>query len=124
MGVSMFDIHSLGHLFSGMLSFSLLRNQNIPTLYNFIISNGVHYFIEINEKDITPDGRVLETYQNHVGDNISFFTGWMIGSYYKLDNYINSENSVYLWTLLLAVMSKEFLREIYPNNPWLTGAYT
>lgn len=120
----MFDIHSFGHLFSGMLSYSLLRNQDISDVFNFSVSNGVHYLIEINEKNTSPDGRVLETYKNHMGDNISFLSGWVLGKYYGMNKYITSQNSIHLWTILLLVMSKEFLREMYPNNPWLTGAFT
>ena len=72
MGISYVDIHTLGHLFGGILSCSLIKYSNIPVLLNFVIANGFHYMIEKTEKSVAPNGRVLETYENHVGDIVAF----------------------------------------------------
>lgn len=124
MGVSSFDTDSIGHVLGGILAYSLLQYSNVPILYNFGITNGVHYMIERMEKSVAPNGRVLETYENHVGDIISFFVGWMIAYYFRIDRYVTTRNSFILWIVLFGYMSKEMLREIYPYNIKLNGSYT
>ena len=97
MGISSFDTDSIGHVLGGMLAYSLLQYSNIPILYNFGIANGLHYMIERMEKSVAPNGRVLETYENHIGDIISFFVGWMFAYYCRMDRYITPGNSFILW---------------------------
>jgi hypothetical protein len=124
MGISSFDTDSIGHVLGGMLAYSLLEYNDVPILYNFGIANSVHYMIERMEKSVAPNGRVLETYENHVGDIISFFVGWMFAYYCRMDRYITPGNSFILWIVLIGYMSKEMLREIYPYNINLNGSYT
>ena len=59
MGISYVDIDTLGHLFGGILSCSLIKYSNIPVLLNFVIANGFHYMIEKTEKSVAPNGRVF-----------------------------------------------------------------
>jgi len=124
MGISYVDIDTLGHLFGGILSCSLIKYSNIPVLLNFVIANGFHYMIEKTEKSVAPNGRVLETYENHVGDIVAFFVGWMIAYVLRFDRYVTSGNVSFLWIVLLGFIMKETLREIYPYVSIVKGAYT
>lgn len=124
MGISYVDISTLGHLFGGILSCSLITYSNIPVLFNFVIANGFHYIIEKTEKSVAPNGRVLETYENHIGDIVAFFVGWMIAYVLRFDRYVTSGNVLFLWIVLVGFIMKEILREIYPYASILKGAYT
>lgn len=123
MGLSYFDRHMISHLCAGILSCSLIQYSNIPYLYNFGIANGIHYMIEKIEKGVAPNGRVLETKENHIGDITAFFVGWMLAYYFRFDRYVTSKNAPVLWFVLLFFTGKEFLREIYPYEPLVWGAY-
>jgi hypothetical protein len=124
MGISYVDVFTLGHLCGGVLSCSLITYSNIPVLLNFVIANGFHYIIEKTEKSVAPNGRVLETYENHIGDIVAFFVGWMIAYVLRFDRYVTSGNVSFLWIVLVGFIMKEILREIYPYAPILKGAYT
>ena len=124
MGLTYFDKWTLGHLFGGILSCSLIQYSNIPVAINFAIANGIHYLSEKNEKSVAPNGRVLESYENHIGDIILFFIGWMIAYYYRMDHYITSKTAPILWVVLLFFTALEFLREMYPYEKLINGAYT
>jgi len=124
MGVLLFDAYTLGHLLGGILSCSLMQYSNVPVLVNFTIANGLHYMIERTEKSVAPNGRVLETMENHIGDILAFFIGWMIAYILRVDRYITSKSVYFLWFVLVGYILKETLREIYPYEPKLRGAYT
>ncbi len=124
MGISYVDISTLGHLLGGVLSCSLLTYSKIPVLFNFGIANGIHYMIEKTEKSVAPNGRVLETIENHIGDIIAFLLGWMIAYVLRIDHYITSGNALFLWIVLVGFIVKEVIREIYPYESIVTGAYT
>jgi len=124
MGIYYVDINTLGHLCGGVLSCSLITYSNIPVLLNFVIANGFHYMIEKTEKSVAPNGRVLETYENHIGDIVAFFVGRMIAYVLRFDRYVTSGNVSFLWIVLLGFIMKEMLREIYPYASILKGAYT
>jgi hypothetical protein len=80
--------------------------------------------IERTEKSVAPNGRVLETYKNHIGDIIAFFVGWVIGYALRLDRYVTSKIAPVLWIVLIYNYSAEILREIYPYDRLMDGAYT
>ena len=124
MGVLLFDVYTLGHLLRGVLSCGLMQYSNIPVLVNFGIANGLHYIIERTEKSVAPNGRVLETMENHIGDILAFFIGWMIAYILRVDRYITSNSVYFLWFVLIFFTMVETLREIYPYEPKLIGAYT
>jgi hypothetical protein len=124
MGVLLFDAYTLGHGIGGVLSCSLMQYSNIPVLLNFTIANGVHYMIEKTEKSVAPNGRVLETMENHIGDILAFFIGWMIAYILRMDRYITSKSVYFLWFIFIFFTMLETLREIYPYEPKLIGAYT
>ena len=73
---------------------------------------------------MAPNGRVLETMENHIGDILSFFIGWMIAYILRVDRYIMSNSVYFLWFVLIFFTMLETLREIYPYEPKLIGAYT
>jgi hypothetical protein len=102
----------------------MITYSNIPVLLNFVIANGFHYMIEKTEKSVAPNGRVLETYENHIGDIVAFLLGWMIAYVLRFDRYVTSGNVSFLWIVLLGFIMKEMLREIYPYASILRGAYT
>jgi hypothetical protein len=80
--------------------------------------------IEKTEKSVAPNGRVLETMENHIGDIIAFLLGWMIAYVLRIDRYITSGNALFLWIVLVGFIVKEVIREIYPYASIVKGAYT
>jgi hypothetical protein len=124
MGVLFVDAYTLGHGIGGILSCSLMQYSNIPVLVNFTIANGLHYMMEKTEKSVAPNGRVLETMENHIGDILVFFIGWMIAYILRVDRYITSKSVYFLWFVFIFFTMLEILREIYPYEPKLIGAYT
>ena len=124
MGIEYVDKDMIGHFCGGVLSSVLLQYSHVPVAYNFILANGIHYLIERNEKSVAPNGRVLETYENHIGDIIAFFVGWMIAYVLRLDRYVTSKIAPILWVVLLFFTALEFLRGIYPYERLVDGAYT
>ena len=124
MGIEYVDKDMIGHFCGGVLSSVLLQYSHVPVAYNFILANGIHYLIERNENSVAPNGRVLETYENHIGDIIAFFVGWMIAYVLRLDRYVTSKIAPILWVVLLFFTALEFLREIYPYERLVDGAYT
>jgi len=124
MGISYFDKDTLGHFLGGMLSYTMIQYSNVPLGYNFIIANGIHYMIEKNERSVAPNGRVLETNENHIGDITAFFVGWMIAYALRTERYVTSKIAPVLWIVLIYNYSAEILREIYPYERLLDGAYT
>jgi len=80
--------------------------------------------IEKTEKSVAPNGRVLETIENHIGDILAFLLGWMIAYVLRIDRYITSGNALFLWIVLVGFIVKEVIREIYPYASIVTGAYT
>jgi len=124
MGIEYVDYDTIGHLCWGVLSCSLLTYSKIPVLANFGIANGFHYMIEKTEKSVAPNGRVLETIENHIGDILAFLLGWMIAYVLRIDRYITSGNALFLWIVLVGFIVKEVIREIYPYASIVKGAYT
>lgn len=123
MGLSYFDKSTIGHFGGGVLSYSLLQNSKLPILVNFVFSNGIHYLIECNEKNVAPNGRVLETYENHIGDIIVFLVGWILAFLFRTDRYVTTGNAPWLWVVFLICVALEIYRENYPYHRWIRGAY-
>jgi|Laugresu1bdmlbsd_1035121.scaffolds.fasta_scaffold07033_1 hypothetical protein len=123
MGLSYFDKWTIGHLGGGVLSYSLLQNSKLPILVNFVFSNGIHYLIECNEKNVAPNGSVIQTYENHIGDIIVFLVGWILAFLFRTDRYVTTGNAPWLWVVFLICVALEIFRENYPYNRWIRGAY-
>ena len=107
----------------GVLSYSLLQNSKLPILVNFVFSNGIHYLIECNEKNVAPNGSVIQTYENHIGDIIVFLVGWILAFLFRTDRYVTTGNAPWLWVVFLICVALEIFRENYPYNRWIRGAY-
>jgi len=108
----------------GVLSYTMIQYSNVPATLNFIIANGIHYIIEKTERSVAPNGRVLETTENHTGDITAFLLGWVIAYALRMERYVTSKIAPVLWILLIYNYSAEILREIYPYERLLDGAYT
>ena len=122
MGKRMFDLWSLGHFYLGYLSKIVIFPNN--DVKGFIVSNLIHILLEITEKAKTPDGIVLETFKNKLGDSFVFILGWLIAystQFKKINKY------VYMLLLIILVISylEQFLRELFPNKDlyFTSGAY-
>jgi hypothetical protein len=80
--------------------------------------------IERTERSVAPNGRVLETKENHIGDITAFLLGWVIAYALRMERYVTSKIAPVLWIVLIYNYSAEILREIYPYERLLDGAYT
>lgn len=124
MGLTPYDLWSVGHFSMGIVSYYLLKKMNIETVENFVISNGIHLMIEFIEKSCV-DGKVLETYDNHVADVVLFLIGWLISMNIKSENLIPNVFVPFLWSVLIFTTLKEILQELYPtyknsiNHIWI-----
>jgi len=124
MGLTPYDLWSVGHFSMGIVSYYLLKKMNIETVENFVISNGIHLMIEFIEKSYV-DGKVLETYDNHVADVVLFLIGWLISMNIKSENLIPNVFVPFLWSVLIFTTLKEILQELYPtyknsiNHIWI-----
>ncbi|MBM3453907.1 MAG: hypothetical protein FJX80_02035 [Bacteroidetes bacterium] len=123
MGIKYFDKDTIGHFCGGVLSYTMLQYSNVPVTLNFVIANGIHYMIEKTERSVAPNGRVLGTYENHIGDIIAFLLGWIVGFALRSERYVNHKIAPVLWIILIYNYSAEILREIYPYERLLDGAY-
>ena len=124
MGIKYVDAHTIGHFCGGVLSYTMIQYSNVPVTLNFIIANLIHYMIEKTERSVAPNGRVLETTENHTGDITAFLLGWMIAYALRMERYVTSKIAPVLWIVLLFFTALEFLREIYPYERIIGGAYT
>jgi len=124
MGIEYVDKDTIGHFCGGVLSYTMLQYSHIQVTLNFIIANGIHYMIEKTERSVAPNGQVLETIENHIGDIIAFLLGWVVGFALRMERYVNNKIAPVLWIILIYNYSAEILREIYPYERLLDGAYT
>jgi|SRR5210317_1748650 len=124
MGLTSYDLWSIGHFSMGIVSYYLLKKMNVETVENFVISNGIHLIIEFIEKS-SMNGKVLESFENHVADVILFFIGWFISMNIKSENLIPNALLPFLWSVLIFTTLKEILQELYPtyktliNRMWI-----
>src|SRR5210317_800609 len=124
MGLTSYDLWSIGHFSMGIVSYYLLKKMNIETVENFVMSNGIHLMIEIIERSYM-NGKVLETFENHVADVVLFLIGWLISMNIKSENLIPNVFVPFLWSVLIFTTLKEILQELYPtykspiNHVWI-----
>ena len=114
MGLTPYDLWSVGHFSMGIVSYYLLKKMNIETVENFVMSNGIHLMIEIIERSYM-NGKVLESFENHVADVILFLIGWFISMNIKSENLIPDVLVPFLWSVLIFTALKEILQELYPT---------
>ena len=114
MGIEYIDTFTVQHLVGGLLSQTLLNSVGVSTRANFIISNGVHTFIECIEHNVSPTGKKLESTRNHVTDIIVFLLGWIISFYFQID--IPEPFRTVACIILMLATVKEIGREIFPYS--------
>jgi len=113
MGVGYVDGWSVGHFAFGALSQALIQTTGISNnVFNFIIANYIHLFIELFEKDVK-FGKLAESFPNHITDIIFFFLGWLLSYMTNSAQYIPSAFLPALWIILVLSCIKEILIEIY-----------
>lgn len=115
MGLTPYDLWSVGHFSMGIVSYYLLKKMNVETVENFVISNGIHLMIEFIERSHV-NGKVVETFENHVADVILFLIGWLISMNIKSENLIPNAFVPFLWSVLIFTTLKEILQELYPDH--------
>jgi len=113
MGIQVVDYHSLSHFIGGFISFICLKSLGVSDLQNFAAANGIHFLIECLENNKKPNGKILETFENHVGDVFCFAVGWFLSLYASVDagGYVP-----YLWCILIYTTVTEIYRELYPYS--------
>ena len=127
MGNSAYDMYTLAHFVFGIFATYSLWPDDIYV--SFVLSNVVHFFIEIAEKNQHPQTKkILESDTNHATDIFAFFIGSIIAvilsSIWPIENY--SYVRPVLFLLVSFVFLLEFTREIFPNykiGGILKGAY-
>lgn len=112
MGTEAFDAWSIGHFLMGSLSQSLLQKAGITTPINLILTNFIHLMIELFEKDVK-HGKLVESYENHITDIILFLAGWCLSYFINVSQYLPQLGVEILWGILILLMIKEILVEIY-----------
>ena len=119
MGIKLLDKYSLSHFLFGGLSFILLKSINIKNHMNFILANGFHLFMELNENNISPSGQILESIQNHISDILLFFLGWLVTyilKFYKFYEKLPVLVKSFIWILFIFEIVKEIYIEINPYS--------
>lgn len=115
MGLKYYDLWSLGHFVMGIISYLILKKAEFKTNENFLISNGLHLLVEFIERSQV-NGKILESFSNHVGDVLFFLLGWIISMKVKSENGINGLFIPYLFALVLFTFLKEVFQELYPEH--------
>lgn len=125
MGKRYIDYHTIQHFLFGFICYLLFANTKMPFSYNFVISNGFHFLLEILENNKKPNGEILETTKNHIGDIIGFLLGWILAFRLKIDKHTPKIIIPGLWVLLIYAIIHEFGREKFPNdkNVFFKGAF-
>ena len=118
MGFHIIDSYTFSHFFFGFIC-KLVIFSNIP-LYSFIISNGIHLIVEINEHNYDNNNKQLESFTNHLGDVIAFFIVWYLCYYFNYNLSSKKKLDVFLKYFLLSIifigLYSETSREIYPYH--------
>jgi len=117
MGIQYYDIYTIGHFISGVISRLIIFPSN--RLKSFYTSNGIHLLIEMMENNYHPNGTQLESFKNHVSDCIAFFIGWVL---IDLLDITISKSIYYILLFILFIFGfSEITREIYPFKKY--GAF-
>ena len=121
MGKPFYDKYIWHHFISGIIAGIVIFPGHKKL--SFFISNGAHLLMELSENGSHPNGEVLESNLNHLGDIIGFFFGWLLGA------QISPKSRWIHWLgylFIIIALSKELGREYFPySRNWLfRGAYT
>ena len=123
MGTNIFDFWSILHFICGFLSTSALIPKN-PYL-SAIITNIIHLFVELIEKDKIPStNELIESNVNHITDVIFFFIGSVLAVKYGHKLFINNQTLRYsVLVILFLSFLQETLREVFPDTWIIAPAY-
>lgn len=123
MGTSIIDIYTIGHFLGGLLTRLVIFPNN--KWISFIIGNIVHTFVECLEHKYNPyTNKQLETVYNNISDIFFYITGWIVADIYYDKLKVSGIYYIYCLTILLFTLLIEFLREVFPDNKFLNGAFT
>jgi hypothetical protein len=117
MGKNFFDAWTIAHFICGFLSTSTLL-PSYP-IFSAIITNILHLIGELAEHYESPDGVVLETDINHLGDILFFFFGSILGVMYGTKLFINPKYKYIRYIILfilIIIYITELGRELFPYN--------
>jgi hypothetical protein len=120
MGTDIFDGWSILHFIFGFLSTSALIPTN-PYL-SAIITNIIHLFVELIEKDKIPyTNELVESNINHTTDVIFFFIGSILAVKYGNKFFIKNQTLRYfVLVIMFLAFLQETLRELFPDT-WIIG---
>ena len=107
-------------LYVDFLSTSALIPTN-PYL-SAIITNIMHLFVELIEKDRIPyTNELIESNVNHITDVIFFFIGSILAVKYGHKLFIKNQRLRYsILVIMFLAFSQETLRELFPDT-WIIG---
>tara|TARA_R110002153_G_scaffold88286_3_gene217565 strand:+ start:1208 stop:1726 length:519 start_codon:yes stop_codon:yes gene_type:complete len=120
-------LYSPQHLFFGFL----YRFAFFPysPFISFILGQLFHLTVELTENTKAPDGKILESTKNHLGDQFFFTLGWIWAQLLITLNskifkrYLQKKVIVYFFKIFVAfAYIFEILRESFPENK-IFGAY-
>ena len=125
MGVNFIDFDTIMHFFGGFLSrLVIFPNKRI---LSYIISFGIHIFIELIEhKYNLYTGKHLESNINSIFDMLFFTIGFIIADNYYQKGMLKLTGTSYYIGLSILIISilAEILREIFPYSKLVRGAFT
>lgn len=105
------DSWSLGHFIGGVVGRVAVFPNN--RMYSFLVSNGIHLFVEMIEKSPHPVTCGIESTTNHTGDVLFFLLGWIVGDIW-INQYVPEKIRIVLLILFVVFIAKEIIRELYP----------
>lgn len=108
MGKTAYDIWTLAHFASGVISYLLIKGStNVSDLVNFMLSNIVHIYGEYNEIKIEENGNIKNSNSNQIVDIIVFVVGWFLA--YSSNLKIPINYILIAWVLVLLEFCYELI---------------
>jgi hypothetical protein len=115
MGKDYFDFASPGHLIGGIVATVSIFPQN--PVVSLVAGNLLHFCLEGMEINVNPyNDKILESSKNHLGDNVMFLIGSLIGLIFTRYTVKYPTARWVLLILFIICMTKEFQREYSPWN--------
>jgi hypothetical protein len=123
MGIYAIDFFTFGHFAGGVLSRLAIYPEK--KWLSFIIGIILHTLVELIEHEYNPiNGKIIETKINKIFDIIFYLIGWFIADFFY--DKLKLKGIYYYYGLFVLIFGIiiEFLREIFPYNKFLSGAFT
>ena len=112
------DYWTFGHFIWGIIAVLSIYPEN--KWISFSIANLLHMIIEGIEQPRHPNGEVLESISNHIGDILAFLVGSFIGLSLTKFTEKNKKIRAILIIINIIIFTQEIGREIFPFN-WPIG---